>query len=161
MVRQPTGRSVDLQVPIINIKPGRVHTHSIHSPAPPHPFSACQHPTHLRSLQHHGRRRLQIPGSSARRFPHILFPHFPTTTEYILDTVPLQLKDSIKSLFRATTQAINAGVVASTKAAGRRFWKAWTKWICINFPIHHPDLHNTTRAKQTTLMAVFAHHVPT
>ena len=67
----------------------------------------------------------------------------------------------MQSLFRATSAAINAGVVALTKAARRRFWNAWTKWVCINFPQHHPDLHNASRAKQTTLLAAFAHHVRT
>ena len=67
----------------------------------------------------------------------------------------------MQSLFRATSTAINAGVVASTKAARRRFWNAWTEWICVNFPQHHPDLHNASRAEQTTLLAAFAHHVRT
>ena len=152
---------MDLQISHINIGHRSAHTTSVCSTPSPHTVGSPQHTSHFRSVQHHGRRGLTETRPLTTRLSRFLHNNFPTTTESILDTVPVQLKDSIQSLFRATSQAIDAGVVASTKVAHRRFWNAWTKWICINFTTHHPDLHTTNRANQTTLLAAFAHHVCT
>lgn len=77
----------------------------------------------------------------------------------MLDAVPIQQQNYISNLFRATTEAIDDGIVASTKRERLRFYGAWTRWMSINFPSIHPDLQHIQRKLQIDLLGAFAHHV--
>ena len=84
---------------------------------------------------------------------------FPPHTERLLDLVHVRHYNNIETLFRATSTAVAAGVVAATKNARRRFWKTWANWLHTKFIGIPTNLATLPRAQQTEVLAAYAHHV--
>lgn len=131
--------------------------HSRHSPTRC-PCSATAGATHSRHTQRNGRCGVPRTLNRPHGIPNTLHVTLLTTTERLLDLVPIQDYNSFASLFRASSKALNAGVVAATTATRLRYWNAWRQWVRAFHPIS-PTLCNASRQDTTAILAAWAQHV--
>ena len=150
---------MDLQIPFGNILRRRSPPPCARRPRPPNTDRLHSHRPHLRLVQRHGRRGIPRAQPRPSSLSHRILFHISTTTGRLLDLVPVRHYNNIETLFRATSNAIGAGVVAATHKARRRFWSTWTDWLQINFPSIAPDLSALDKPMQQQILAAYAHYV--